>query len=70
MSEYKAFNSIAMRDNPCKRDCPDRQPGCNCERRKAWREWYEALKEEQYHNRVKAAVVESVLADGKKGRRH
>ena len=23
--------------NPCRRDCPDRAPGCNCERRKAWK---------------------------------
>lgn len=23
--------------NPCRRDCPDRSPGCNCERRKAWK---------------------------------
>ena len=23
--------------NPCTRDCRDRQPGCNCEKRKAWK---------------------------------
>ena len=23
--------------NPCTRDCPDRAPGCNCEKRKAWK---------------------------------
>lgn len=23
--------------NPCTRDCPDREPGCNCEKRKAWK---------------------------------
>lgn len=23
--------------NPCRRDCPDRMPGCNCEKRKAWK---------------------------------
>ena len=24
-------------ENPCKRDCPDRFPGCDCERRHAWK---------------------------------
>jgi len=23
-------------DMPCKRDCPDRKPGCYCEKKKAW----------------------------------
>ena len=23
--------------NPCRRDCPDRAPGCNCEKREAWK---------------------------------
>ena len=27
--------------NPCRRDGPDRAPGCNCERRKAWK-WQQA----------------------------
>ena len=23
--------------NPCTRDCPDRHPGCECEKRRAWK---------------------------------
>lgn len=37
------MNTYVMRGNPCKRDCPDRQPGCNCEKRKE----FQALKEER-----------------------
>lgn len=31
--------------NPCQRDCPDRSPGCNCERRQAWKFQQAQLKE-------------------------
>ena len=27
--------------NPCTRDCPDRKPGCECEKRRAWK-WQQA----------------------------
>ena len=30
--------------NPCRRDCPDRTPGCNCEKRKAWKFQQEQIK--------------------------
>ena len=33
--------------NPCTRDCPDRQPGCNCEKRKAWPFLREQIRQER-----------------------
>ena len=30
--------------SPCTRECPDRKPGCNCEKRKAWKAENEAQK--------------------------
>lgn len=26
-------NSWVMSGNPCHRDCPDREPGCNCQKK-------------------------------------
>lgn len=26
--------------NPCTKECPDRTPGCECEKRRAW-DWYQ-----------------------------
>ena len=43
-------NSWVMSGNPCKRDCPDRVPGCYCERKKE----FDAQKEER-----KAIIKES-----------
>lgn len=31
--------------NPCRRDCPDRAPGCDCEKRRAWKYLREQAKE-------------------------
>ena len=39
--------------NPCTRECPDRFPGCDCERRKAWKFQQAQLKERR--RRVKLA---------------
>ena len=36
-------NSWVMSGNPCKRDCPERVPGCHCEKKKE----FDALKEER-----------------------
>ena len=31
--------------NPCTKDCPDRKPGCDCEKRKAYKWQQEQIKE-------------------------
>lgn len=31
--------------NPCTRECPDRTPGCECEKRRAWKWQQEQIKE-------------------------
>ena len=33
--------------NPCTKDCPDRKPGCECEKRKAWKWNQQQIKEAQ-----------------------
>lgn len=33
--------------NPCTRECPDRTPGCDCEKRKAWKWNQQQIKEAQ-----------------------
>lgn len=30
--------------SPCRPDCPDRRPGCDCEKRQAWKEEREKKK--------------------------
>ena len=35
-------------ENPCKRDCPDRRPGCCCRKRKEWVEQQKAIKNYLY----------------------
>ena len=41
-------------DNPCTRDCPDRYPGCDCEKRKAWKWNQEQLKEAKRRDNIVA----------------
>ena len=38
--------------NPCTKDCPDRHPGCECEKRRAWK-WHQAqIKEAKRRERI------------------
>ena len=37
-------------ENPCKRDCPDRRPGCCCQKRKEWVEQQKDIKNFLYEN--------------------
>ena len=30
---------------PCRRDCPDRVPGCSCEKREAWLAYLKSVRE-------------------------
>lgn len=46
--------------NPCTRDCPDRQPGCNCEKRKAWKFLHEQAKARGRKNTVDLYIQDTV----------
>jgi len=45
--------------NPCTRECPDRTPGCECEKRRAWL-W---LREQEKEKRRKVSLVENYISD-------
>ena len=42
--------------NPCTRDCPDRAPGCNCEKRKAWKFYRAQAKDEKERAVIKESI--------------
>lgn len=49
------FNYI-LKGNPCTRDCPDRKPGCNCDKRKEYKKLYDerkaAIDKERYDSNL------------------
>ena len=45
--------------NPCTRECPDRTPGCECEKRRAWL-W---LRDQEKEKRRKVSLVENYISD-------
>ena len=45
---------------PCKRDCPNRQPGCHCDLKKQWDAEKEAKKEMIYKEKSKEFAVGQV----------
>ena len=69
MIRYNSYNTALMKDNPCRKDCPDRYPGCNCERRKAWRDGYEAKKRHMYQQKNDSSMIDNVIATGKNRRK-
>ena len=54
--------------NPCKRDCPERKPGCNCEKRIEWKQAVAERKEIVKEARKKHADIEAVLHDRRGGK--
>lgn len=64
-----SMNNYLIKDNPCRRDCPDRYPGCNCDKREAWRDEYEAKKRRIYQQRNYSSMIDSVIATGKNRRK-
>ena len=64
-----SMNNYLMKDNPCKRDCADRYPGCNCETRKAWGDEYEGKKQRMYQQKNDSSMIDSVIATGKNRRK-
>lgn len=69
MTRYNSYNNMMMREHPCRKDCHDRYPGCNCERRKAWREKYEGKKQRMYQQKNDSSMIDSVIATGKNRRK-
>lgn len=45
--------------NPCTRECPDRTPGCNCERREA----YKFQQTQEKEARRRESIVNNYFAD-------
>lgn len=46
--------ATSLRDNPCTRDCPERRPGCCCEKRRVWLRKHE---EEKHRHRAEADLA-------------
>lgn len=46
--------------NPCTKDCPDRQPGCNCQDRIDWKAYCEEIKQA----RAREQLVNGFQAEG------
>ena len=55
------------KDMPCKRDCPERYPGCFCDKKREWNERYGAMKEAIREAKGKQTMLDSF--SGKRGRR-
>lgn len=47
-------------NHPCQRDCPDRQPGCNCERKQAWDQKRKELKDLRYKEKQLDSAVGAI----------
>lgn len=48
--------------NPCTRDCPERYPGCNCERRQAWKFQQARIREAKRRERTADDfMIDSIL---------
>ncbi len=51
---------------PCRRECPDRTPGCNCEKRAAWRASLEEIKKEQRREKALSLYQRDAVHKSKK----
>ena len=45
------------KDMPCRKNCPDRQPGCFFEKKRAWNESQEAKKQKIKEEKLKVGRV-------------
>ena len=55
--------------NPCTKDCPDRHPGCECEKRRAWIWQQEQIKEAKRRERIVDNYFASSVRRAKNGSR-
>lgn len=53
--------NFILQGNPCRRDCPDRQPGCNCQKRQEWVAEKNARKKMIYEEKAKEGLVDSYM---------
>lgn len=52
--------------NPCTKDCPDREPGCECEKRRAWKWQQEQIKEARRKDNIVSAYKRDKIRSSKK----
>lgn len=55
-----AFSTFNSKGNPCTRECPDRQPGCNCEKRIAFRQKEKERKDAIQKKKNEQNMIDSV----------
>ena len=61
------MGSRMPKDMPCQRDCPDRYPGCLCDKKRAWDEQKEARKKAIRDMKDKESAIHQTLSrKGKK----
>ena len=53
------------KDMPCQRDCPDRYPGCLCDKKRAWDEQKEARKKAIRDMKDKETAIHETLRKGR-----
>lgn len=46
--------------NPCSKDCPDRHPGCRCEKYDAWKTYRSKIAEERRRDLLPESYLKSV----------
>ena len=63
------MNNYIMKDHPCVRDCPDRKPGCNCEKRQAFLKEKEARKAVIHADKKKSSALDAYEVDGVRKRK-
>lgn len=55
----------SLLNNPCVRNCPERSPGCCCEKRKAWLGKHRELKRRQRIEAILAGYQHDAKHDSK-----
>lgn len=64
-----SMNNYLMKDHPCKRECPDRKPGCNCEKRKEFLKIKEERKEKiRKHKETQSMLDEISIPSNRRNR--
>ena len=54
------MGNYIYRDQPCKSDCPDRQPGCYCQKKRDWDEQKNAKKQMIKEEKNKVGLVMAI----------
>lgn len=62
-------NGFGRMRNPCRWDCPDRTPGCNCEKRQAWLWLREQAKQSRRREDILDAYQKDAVRKSERSRR-